>query len=143
MARLALWVCARESESLSIGATSTIRAYTLPTNFAHVHLGLGQFDAAFEWFDRVVEERDKNMMPILSYAHFDPIQDLQVSQRCGARCNWRFPRGCPPKPLLKSWRQGGAISLNAVWTAKRSAGHLGETIPVPPWVPSRPSVAST
>lgn len=48
--------------------------YTLPTNFAHVHFGLGEFDAAFEWFDRVVEERDQNMMPILSCAHFDPIR---------------------------------------------------------------------
>ena len=27
-----------------------------------------------EWFDRAVEERDQNMMPILSYAHFDPLR---------------------------------------------------------------------
>ena len=51
----------------------------LPTNFAQVHLGLREFDAAFEWFDRVVEERDKNMMPILSYAHFDPIRGPRLT----------------------------------------------------------------
>jgi len=33
------------------------------------------FDAVFEWFDRAVEERDQIMMPILSYAHFDPLRN--------------------------------------------------------------------
>jgi hypothetical protein len=49
--------------------------YILPSTFGHMHLGLGEIDAAFEWFDRAVEERDQNMMPVLSYAHFDPIRD--------------------------------------------------------------------
>ena len=74
---------------------------TLPTNFAHVHLGLGQFDTGLEWFDRVVEERDKNMMPILSYAHFDPIQ-IHVSQSC-ARYSWRVGEdACPAETCPKA-----------------------------------------
>jgi hypothetical protein len=48
--------------------------YILPTSFAHVHLGLGEFDAAFEWFERAIEERDQTIMPILSYAHLDPLR---------------------------------------------------------------------
>lgn len=52
-----------------------LERYVLPTSVAHVSLGLGEFDAAFEWFDRAVEERDQVMMPILSDAHFDPIRD--------------------------------------------------------------------
>lgn len=48
--------------------------YVLPSSFANIHLGLGEIDAAFEWFDRAVGERGQNMMPILSYAHFDPIR---------------------------------------------------------------------
>jgi hypothetical protein len=42
-----------------------------------MHLGLGEIDTAFEWFDRAVEERDQNVMPILSYAHFDSIRGDQ------------------------------------------------------------------
>jgi TolB-like protein len=71
----ALGVCGRKAEARTVlGQFQRSERYILPTNFAHVHLGLGEIDAAFEWFDRAVEERDQNMMPILSYAHFDPIR---------------------------------------------------------------------
>jgi TolB-like protein/tetratricopeptide (TPR) repeat protein len=72
----ALGVCGRKSEARAIlEQFQRSERYVLPTNFAHLHLGLGEVDAAFEWFDRAVEERDQNMMPILSYAHFDPIRN--------------------------------------------------------------------
>jgi len=72
----ALGVCGRKDEARGVlEQLYRSQRYILPTSFAHVHLGLGEIDAAFEWFDRAVEERDQNMMPILSYAHFDPIRE--------------------------------------------------------------------
>ena len=72
----ALGVCGRKAEARAVlEQFQRSERYILPTNFAHVHLGLGEIDAAFEWFDRAVEERDQNMMPILSYAHFDPLRE--------------------------------------------------------------------
>ena len=71
----ALGVCGRKAEARAVlEQFQRSERYILPTNLAHVHLGLGEIDAAFEWFDRAVEERDQNMMPILSYAHFDPLR---------------------------------------------------------------------
>lgn len=71
----ALGVCGRKAEARAVlEQFQRSDHYILPTNFAHVYLGLGEIDAAFEWFDRAVEERDQNMMPILSYAHFDPLR---------------------------------------------------------------------
>jgi TolB-like protein/tetratricopeptide (TPR) repeat protein len=71
----ALGVCGKKEEARNI-LTQFKRSehYILPTNFAHLYLGLGEIDTAFAWFDRAVEERDQNMMPILSYAHFDPLR---------------------------------------------------------------------
>ena len=57
-----------------LAALQRSERYGLPTNVGQIHLGLGEIDAAFECFDQAVEERDQNMMPILSYAHFDPIR---------------------------------------------------------------------
>ena len=71
----ALGVCGRKAEARAVlEQFQRSERYILPTSVAHVHLGLGEIDAAFEWFDRAVEERDQNMMPILSYAHFDPLR---------------------------------------------------------------------
>lgn len=71
----ALGVCGKKEEARRIlKQFQRSDRYILPTNFAHIYLGLGDTDAAFEWFDRAVEERDQNMMPILSYAHFDPLR---------------------------------------------------------------------
>ena len=50
------------------------RTYVPPTSIAWIHLGLGQVDDAFEWLDRAIEARDQLMMPIKSYAFFDPIR---------------------------------------------------------------------
>jgi TolB-like protein/Flp pilus assembly protein TadD len=72
---LALGVCGRKDEARAVlEQLQQCGHYTLPTNFAHVYLGLGEIDAAFEWLDRAVEESDQLIMPILSYAHYDPIR---------------------------------------------------------------------
>jgi TolB-like protein len=72
---LALGLCGRKDEARAVlQRFQQCGHYTLPTNFAHVYLGLGEVDAAFEWLDRAVEERDQLIMPILSYAHYDPIR---------------------------------------------------------------------
>jgi tetratricopeptide (TPR) repeat protein len=72
---LALGVCDRKDEARAVlERFQKTTHYMLPTNFAHVYLGLGEIDAAFEWLDRAVEERDQLIMPILSYAHYDPLR---------------------------------------------------------------------
>lgn len=72
---LALGVCGRKAEARAVlEQLQRSERYILPTCFAHVHFGLGEFDAAFEWFDRAVEERDQNMMMILTFWHLDPIR---------------------------------------------------------------------
>jgi TolB-like protein/Tfp pilus assembly protein PilF len=50
------------------------KSYVPPTSFAWIHLGLKEIDVAFEWLNRAVEECDQFMMPIKSYAFFDPIR---------------------------------------------------------------------
>ncbi len=73
---LALGVCGRKAEARAVlEQLQRSERYILPTSFAHVYLGLGEIDAAFEWLDRAVEERDQMIMPILSYAHYDPIRE--------------------------------------------------------------------
>jgi TolB-like protein/tetratricopeptide (TPR) repeat protein len=65
----ALGVCGRKEEARGVlEEFHRSDRYILPTIFAHMHLGLGGIDTALEWFDRAVEERDQNMMPILRYA---------------------------------------------------------------------------
>jgi TolB-like protein/tetratricopeptide (TPR) repeat protein len=72
---LALGVCGRKAQARAVlEKLQRSEHYILPTSLAYVHLGLGEFDAAFEWFERAIEERDQTMMPILSYAHFDPLR---------------------------------------------------------------------
>jgi hypothetical protein len=50
-------------------------AYVAPASVAWVYLGLKDPDRAFEWLDRAVDAHDQLMMPIKSYAFFDPIRD--------------------------------------------------------------------
>jgi TolB-like protein len=72
---LALGVCGREAEARALlHQLQQCTRYNLPTGPGFIHLALGEVDAAFECFDRAIEERDQIMMPILSYAHFDPIR---------------------------------------------------------------------
>ena len=71
----ALAVCGRRDEARAVlDQLNRSDRYVLPSLFGHQHLGLGEIDAAFDWFDRAVEEHDQCLMPILSYAHFDAIR---------------------------------------------------------------------
>jgi TolB-like protein len=55
--------------------TMSRTAYVPPASFAWVYLGLREVDRAFEWLDRAVDAHDQLMMPIKSYAFFDPIRN--------------------------------------------------------------------
>jgi TolB-like protein len=48
--------------------------YVPPTSYAWLHIGLGEIDQFFEWMDRAIDARDHMIMPIKSYAFFDPIR---------------------------------------------------------------------
>jgi DNA-binding winged helix-turn-helix (wHTH) protein len=49
-------------------------SYVAPASIAWVYLGLREVNRAFEWLDRAVDGRDQLMMPIKTYAFFDPIR---------------------------------------------------------------------
>jgi len=73
---LTLGLCGRKAEARAVlEQIERSKHYVLPTSFGHVYLGLGEFDAALEWFDRAAEDRDQQLMPLLSYRHFDPIRE--------------------------------------------------------------------
>jgi hypothetical protein len=75
---LVLGACGRADEARSVLERLEVMArttYVPPTSFAWVYLGLRDVDRAFEWLDRAVEARDQFMMPIKTYAFFDPIRD--------------------------------------------------------------------
>jgi TolB-like protein/Tfp pilus assembly protein PilF len=50
------------------------KGYVPPSSFAWIYLGLREIDTAFEWLNRAVDDCDQLMMPIKSYAFFDPIR---------------------------------------------------------------------
>jgi serine/threonine-protein kinase len=105
----ALGVCGRKDESRAVlEELHRSDRYVLPTIFAHLHLGLGEIDAAFEWLDRAVEERDQCMMPILSYAHFDPI-----------RADPRFA-GLLRKMKLDRFDPAPGVALRSPWGSRSS-----------------------
>jgi len=49
-------------------------SYMPPSTFAFGHVGLGDWDAAFEWLDRAIEIRDPLVMPIRTYVFLDPVR---------------------------------------------------------------------
>ena len=48
--------------------------YVPPSTFALGHIGLGDWDAAFEWLDRAIEARDPIVMPIKTFPFLDPVR---------------------------------------------------------------------
>ncbi len=65
-----------QARSLLHGAAEAAkRAYVPPTTFAFGYVGLDEWDAALEWFDRAVEARDPLAMPIKTYQFLDPIRE--------------------------------------------------------------------
>ncbi len=72
---LAYGACGRRDQAREVlERLRHAEGYVLPSGIAHTYLGLGEVDAAFEWLDRAVDQRDQQMMPILSYAHYDAIR---------------------------------------------------------------------
>jgi TolB-like protein len=56
------------------------RCYVSPINRAWVYIGLGDFDAAFRWLDRAVDERDPHVLHFPCKPVYDPIrQDLRFA----------------------------------------------------------------
>lgn len=50
------------------------KGYVPPSVFMLGHAGLGDLDAALEWFDRAIEVRDPLVMPIKTYPFLDPVR---------------------------------------------------------------------
>ncbi len=50
------------------------RSYVTPMSRAWVYLGLGEFDNAFEWLDRAVEERDPHILHFPCKPAYDPMR---------------------------------------------------------------------
>ena len=48
--------------------------YVPPSTFMFCAIGLGDWDAAFEWMDRAIEARDPIIMPIKSFPFLDPVR---------------------------------------------------------------------
>jgi TolB-like protein len=48
--------------------------YMPPTTFALAHIGLGEWDRAFEWLDRAIDGRDPIIMPIRTYPFLDSVR---------------------------------------------------------------------
>jgi tetratricopeptide (TPR) repeat protein len=48
--------------------------YLPPFSVALVHIGLADWDQAFAWMARAVEERDPIIMPILTFPFLDPVR---------------------------------------------------------------------
>ena len=49
--------------------------YVPPTNFAWIHLALGETDDAFTWMERAVDNGDLMIIPIKTYPFLDPLRD--------------------------------------------------------------------
>jgi TolB-like protein/Tfp pilus assembly protein PilF len=51
------------------------QTYVAPSNFAWIHLGLGEIDEAFSRMDKAIDAGDPMMVPIKSYWFLDPLRD--------------------------------------------------------------------
>lgn len=49
--------------------------YVQPFALALGHIGLGEWDAAFEWMETAVDERDPLAIPLKTYKFLDPVRD--------------------------------------------------------------------
>ena len=50
------------------------KSYVTPFSRALVYIGLGDFDTAFEWLDRAVDERDVHILHLTVKPVYDPIR---------------------------------------------------------------------
>jgi Tfp pilus assembly protein PilF len=61
--------------------------YIPPSTLALGYVGLGEWDAAFEWWSQAIEVRDPLIIPIKSYPFFDPVRDDRRFQAMTRRLN--------------------------------------------------------
>jgi serine/threonine-protein kinase len=50
-------------------------SYVPPSTLALGHVGLDDWDSAFDWWNQTIEVRDPFIMPIKTYPFFDPVRD--------------------------------------------------------------------
>jgi hypothetical protein len=50
------------------------KQYLPPSTLALGHIGLGDWDQAFRWWDQAVEVRDPIVVPIKTFPFFDPVR---------------------------------------------------------------------
>lgn len=50
-------------------------SYVPPSTLAVGHVGLDDWDSAFDWWNQAIEVRDPLIMPIKSFPFFDPVRD--------------------------------------------------------------------
>lgn len=48
--------------------------FVLPSSFAWIHLGLGEFDQAFAWLKQAVQRNDEWVHPLKTYPFLDPLR---------------------------------------------------------------------
>ncbi|HSA94735.1 MAG TPA: winged helix-turn-helix domain-containing protein [Acidobacteriota bacterium] len=63
------------------------KAYVSPTSFVMAYVGLGEYDEALTWIERAIDERDSIIIPIKTYAFFDPLRADPRFQACVRRMN--------------------------------------------------------
>ena len=59
---------------LTQAQTAALETYVPPSTIALGHVGLGDWDAAFDFWNRAIEARDPLVMPLKSYPFFDPVR---------------------------------------------------------------------
>ncbi len=59
---------------LQQGKEAAVTGYVPPSVFALGYIGLGEWDAAFEWMDRAIETRDPIIMPIRTFPFLDSVR---------------------------------------------------------------------
>lgn len=67
----------RSTEARAILAeldTAEKKFYVTPFSRALIYVGLGEFDTAFEWLDRAVDERDIHILHLTAKPVYDPIR---------------------------------------------------------------------
>ncbi|MBI4911057.1 MAG: hypothetical protein HY820_46035 [Acidobacteria bacterium] len=72
-----LGLLGRKAEARAILAeldAAAKHSYVTPFSHALVHIGLGEFDSAFEWLDRAVDERDVHILHLTVKPVYDPIR---------------------------------------------------------------------
>jgi tetratricopeptide (TPR) repeat protein len=59
---------------LAQAQAAALESYVPPSTIALGHVGLGEWDEAFDFWNRAIEARDPLVMPLKSYPFFDPVR---------------------------------------------------------------------